>query len=542
MTVCAPDYPGTVYPEPVYPGTAAVPPAGMRTWIGFSLMCVALFMSVLDVQIVLTALPTIQAGLHIGEDGMSWIQTSYLTAEVISIPLSGMLARALSLRGCMILAVAGFTFASLACGLSHDFTSLIVARTVQGLFGGVIIPCAFSAVFLLFSPRQEPVATGLAGVMAMLAPTLGPWLGGWLTVHYGWQALFMINLLPGVVVVMGLAFLIPVGAHHLALLRRLDYAGLIILALAMIGIEIALKEAPIAGWLSWKTLVPGLGGLALLFGFVRRCHHVCAYDLRPGAKTPLVDPAALHDPQTALATAANAVLGAVLYSSTYLMVVFLGLVRGHDALAIGDTLMITGAAQLVTAPIAVWAERRVPPVPFCLIGFALFGLGCGMDTILTPDSDFAAMLWPQVVRGAALMICILGTTRLAMGHLPRDKVANASGLFNLARNLGGAFGIGVVDSLLHEVSVSRAAHIANGLRAGDVHIAALLHLPIDDFLAMHDQPLDDDTRSLLEPLIGHLALTGAVNIAWIVLAGASALVALACLVAQIKARGGPGRI
>ena len=526
----------------VYPGTVAVPPAGLRTWIGFSLMCVALFMSVLDVQIVLTALPTIQAGLHIGEDGMSWIQTSYLTAEVISIPLSGMLARALSLRGCMILAVAGFTFASLACGLSHDFTSLIVARTIQGLFGGVIIPCAFSAVYLLFSSKQEPVATGLAGVMAMLAPTLGPWLGGWLTVHYGWQALFTINLLPGVVVVMGLALLIPASEHHFALLRRLDYFGLIMLALAMIGIEIALKEAPIVGWLSLKTLLPGLGGLALLFGFYRRCHHVCGFGECEGARTPLVDPAVLHDPQMALATVANAVLGATLYSSTYLMVVFLGLVRGHDALGIGDILMITGAAQLLTAPIAVWAERHMPPVPYCLIGFALFGIGCAMDARLTPDSDLAAMVWPQVLRGAALMICILGTTRLALGHLPREKVANASGLFNLARNLGGAFGIGVVDSLLHEISVARGTSIANALRAGDVHVAALLHIPIDDFLAMHDQPLDDDTRSLLEPLIGHLALTGAVNVAWIVLACASALVAMACLVAKLKWRGGPGRI
>ena len=526
--------------SPACAGTVTTPPANVRTWIGFSLMCIALFMSVLDVQIVLTALPTIQAGLHIGEDGMSWIQTSYLTAEVISIPLSGMLARALSLRGCMMLAVAGFTFASLACGLSHDFTSLIVARTVQGLFGGVIIPCAFSAVYLLFSPKQEPVATGLAGVMAMLAPTLGPWLGGWLTVHFGWQALFTINLLPGVVVVLGLALLIPRSEHHLALLKRLDFVGLIMLAAAMIGIQIALKEAPIVGWLGRNTLVPGVGGLLLLFGFYRRCHMVCAAGECTSARTPLVDPAVLHDPQMALATAANAVLGAVLYSSTYLMVVFLGLVRGHDALGIGDILMITGVAQLLTAPIAVWAERHMPPVPYCLIGFALFGLGCAMDTNLTPDSDFSAMVLPQLVRGAALMICILGTTRLALGHLPREKVANASGLFNLARNLGGAFGIGVVDSLLHEVAIARGASIANALRAGDVHTAALLHIPIDDFLAMHGQPIDDDTRTLLEPLVGHLALTGAVNIAWLVLAGASALVALACLVAKFKMRGASG--
>jgi DHA2 family multidrug resistance protein len=503
--------------------------AGIATWAGFALMCVALFMSVLDVQIVLTALPTIESALHIGEGGMSWIQTSYLTAEVISIPLSGVLARALSLRGCMVVAVAGFTMASLACGLSHDFTSLIVARTVQGLFGGVIIPCVFSAVFLLFSPRQEPLATGLAGVMAMLAPTLGPWLGGWLTVHFGWQALFTINLLPGVVAVVGMALLIAPGTHELSLLRRLDFKGLVGLALAMTGIQLALKEAPGAGWLAWQTLVPGLGGLFLLIVFVRRCHH-----LRTHRLTPLLDPAVLGDPRMALATGANAVLGATLYSSTYMMVIFLGLVRGHDALAIGDTLMITGAAQLLTAPIAVWVERRVSPVVYCLFGFALFGVGCAMNTAMTPDSDFAALMWPQIVRGAALMFCILGTTRLALGHLPPAKIANASGLFNLARNLGGAFGIGVVDTLLHEVSTTRAKSITDALRAGDVHIAGLLHLPIDDFLAMHGQPIDADMRSVLEPLIGHLALSDAINLAWIVLAVASAAVALACLVMRFR--------
>eukprot|EP01042_Synura_sphagnicola_P013212 gene13212-16783_t len=221
---------------------------------------------------------------------------------------------------------------------------------------------------------------------------------------------------------------------------------------------------------------------------------------------PLVDPVALRDWRVALGTGCNAVLGATLYGSTYLMVVFLGLVRGLDALAIGETVILTGAAQLVTAPSAVWAERCVPPLPFCVAGFALFGLGCWTDTWLTPDSGFATLFWPQVLRGVALMICILGTTRLALGHLAQSAVANASGLFNLARNLGGALGIALIDSVLYGQTPGRITAIANALRHGDVAIATALHLPIDDFLAMHDQPLDADTRTLLEPLITHLAL------------------------------------
>jgi DHA2 family multidrug resistance protein len=493
--------------------------ASVAIWAGFALMCVALFMAVLDVQIVLTALPTIQQALHIDADAMSWIQTSYLTAEVISIPLSGLLVRALSLRWCMVIAVTGFTLASLACGISTGFAMLIVARTVQGLFGGVIIPCVFSAVFLLFSPRDEPLATGLAGIAAMLAPTLGPWLGGWLTVHAGWSWLFFINLAPGVIAMLGMTWLVPRGDTAPGLLRELDKWGLIALALAMIGIEVGFKEAPQAGWTGAATLLPGIGGTALLIGFVWRSLRIA---------TPLVDPAALGDWRVALGTGCNAVLGATLYGSTYVMVVFLGLVRGMDALAIGQTVILTGAAQLVTAPVAVWAERRVAPLPFCIVGFALFGLGCWTDAWLTPDSGFAALFWPQVLRGAALMVCILGTTRLALGHLPQSAVANASGLFNLARNLGGALAIALIDSVLYGQTPGRIAAIAAALRRGDVAVATALHLPIDDFLAMHDQAPDADTRALLEPLITHLALSQSINLTWMVLALACLAPIMAC--------------
>ncbi len=504
-----------------------MPRATPLVWVGFALMCVALFMSVLDVQIVLTALPTIQRALRIDADAMSWVQTSYLTAEVISIPLSGLLTRALSLRGCLVLAVAGFTLASLACGMSTGFAMLIVARAVQGLFGGVIIPCVFSAVFLLFSPRDEPVATGMAGVAAMLAPTLGPWLGGWLTVHAGWPWLFFINLAPGIVAVAGMAWLLPRDRAMPHLLRDLDRAGLVLLALAMTGIEVGLKQAPQAGWISLPTLLPGLGGSLLFALFIARC---CA------VRAPLVEPGVLGDWRVALGTGCNAVLGATLYGSTYLMVVFLGLVRGLDALMIGQTVILTGAAQLVSAPLAVWAEKRVPALPFCLAGFALFALGCWTDAALTPDSGFAALFWPQVLRGAALMVCILGTTRLALGHLPTDAVANASGLFNLARNLGGALGIALIDSLLYGQTPGRVSAIIAALRHGDVAVASALHLPIDDFLAMHDQPLDADTRALLQPLIGHLALAGSINAIWVLLALASLLPVVACGVPLLRHR------
>jgi DHA2 family multidrug resistance protein len=399
-----------------------------------------------------------------------------------------------------------------------------VARTVQGLFGGVIIPCVFSAVFLLFTPSQQPRATVLAGMMAMLAPCVGPWLGGWITVHFGWRGLFFINLLPGVVAMVGIAFLLPKSRALPALLARLDWLALALLALGMASVEIALKQGPSAGWSAWSCWGTGVVGVLALAGFAR-------HSLR--RKRPLVDLHVLRDRRLAAAALLNFVLGAGLYGSTYVMVIFLGLVRGLDALAIGEVVLVAGVAQLVCAPVMVWLETRVPVLALALAGFAVFGVGCWQDGGLLPDSGNAALFWPQILRGGALMACILASTRLALGHLTQAKVANASGLFNLSRNLGGALGLSLIDSAIYGDTPRRAAGIIASLRAGDVHVAGLLHLPIDDFLAMHAGPVDTDTQALLAPLVQHLALTQTIDAIWHGLAVAFLLAAALIVVALI---------
>lgn len=483
-------------------------------------MCLGLFIAVLDVQIVATALPDIQRGLGVPAEAMSWIQTSYLTAEVIAIPLSGLLTRALTLRVMMVMALAGFTLASAACGLSAHFASLMVWRIVQGFFGGLIIPGVFSAVFLLFTPRQETVATTMAGVMAMLAPTLGPTVGGWITTYHGWHWLFFINLAPGLIAGIGVAALLPREDNRHTLLRQLDVVGLALLAGGLAALEIGLKQGPDHGWLSLRVLVL-LGGAAIaLLGFV-------PWSLRH--RYPLVDLAVLSDRKVAVATYLNFTLGLGLYGATYLMVVFLGLVRGHDALAIGRVIMVTGAAQLLSAPIAVLLEKRVAAGPVAAVGFAVFGVGLLWGAGATPQSDFAALFWPQVVRGAALMVCILAATRLALGHLPQAEVANASGLFNLARNLGGAVGLAMIDTVIYGQTSHHVTTIVDALRRGDIHVATQLGLPIDDFLAMYGQALDAETKALLAPLVQHLALSQTIDTAWVLMGGLTLLAPVAVL-------------
>jgi DHA2 family multidrug resistance protein len=173
--------------------------AGVATWSGFVLMCVGMFMAILDIQVVATSLPTIQHALGISRDAMSWIQTAYLIAEIIAIPLTGWLTRVLTLRWLFAIAISLFTFASIGCAFSGNFVMLVGFRALQGFAGGTLIPAVFSAVFLLFPIRLHPIATTMAGIMAVLAPTVGPVVGGWITETYSWHWLFLINVVPGVV-------------------------------------------------------------------------------------------------------------------------------------------------------------------------------------------------------------------------------------------------------------------------------------------------------------------------------------------------------
>src|SRR3977135_243299 len=179
------------------------------TWFGFVLMCLGMFMAILDIQVVATSMPTIQDALAISRDAMSWIQQTYLIAEIIAIPLTGWLTRILTLRWLFVIAISLFTAASIGCAFSGSFLTLVSFRVLQGFAGGALIPAVFSAVFLLFPIRLHPIATTMAGIMAVLAPTVGPVVGGWITETYSWHWLFLINVAPGVVAACATPFLLP---------------------------------------------------------------------------------------------------------------------------------------------------------------------------------------------------------------------------------------------------------------------------------------------------------------------------------------------
>jgi DHA2 family multidrug resistance protein len=499
-----------------------------KVWIGYIAMCVGMFMAILDIQVVASSLTTIQTALHIPADEISWIQTAYLIAEVIAIPLTGMLTRALTLRWLFVTATLGFTLASIACALCTSAEPLIVLRAVQGFCGGMLIPAVFSAVFIMIPRQHEIFATAMAGVFAMVAPTLGPYVGGWLTQTYSWHWIFLINVVPGAMVCAAVAYCVRLGKPDLSFLGKIDYATILLSAIFLGTLELLLKEAPIHHWSGYYIYslfaVCVLSGAIAVYFCLSRPH-------------PFVNLRRFSRPAFAIGCILSFVLGMGLYGATYSMAIFLGGVRQHTPIEIGEIIMVSGAVQLAAAPVAAFLESRVDGRILILIGYGLFGIGLLMNGHLTAQTDFAGLLWPQIVRGLAVMFCILPTTRLALEGWPPTQAPDASAQFNLMRNLGGAIGIALIDTILEQRTPDFAAHIANRLQAGDPAMARLIGLPAEYFHGTDMGPVDPGTRAYIEPLVQRAALVDSFNETWIVLG----VLVLLSLVAVFLLRGGTWR-
>ena len=491
-------------------------------------MCLGMFMAILDIQVVVTSLAVIEKALDIGADRMSWVQTAYLIAEIIAIPLTGLFMRTLGLKRTFIIALTVFTLASIACALSFDFASLITARVVQGFAGGVLIPLVFAAVFLLFPRQSHVLATTIAGMVAVLAPTLGPIVGGWITETTSWHWLFLINVLPGIVAIAIAAMSFASERLDLARLRHLDWLSLTCLALALASFEIALKQAPDNGWASGTVL--GLLGATLILGvaFIQRTLK---------GETPIVDITLLGRRNFAAGCVLSFALGLAMFGMVYLMPVFLSFVRGHGPLRIGEIMLVTGAAQLLMAPLAVQLEKHVDARLLTVIGFTLFALGLGLSMQQNADTDYNEMFWPQVIRGASIMLCLLAPTHIALAGLASHEIGDGSSLFNMMRNLGGAIGISLIDTVMFTRGPEHAEMLTDMLKAGDPATLDLFGLLPSDV----EGGLDSMRLLDLMPDLEKQSLVLAINDAWMMLA-AVALVGLVALLFVRKTESGSAQI
>jgi DHA2 family multidrug resistance protein len=426
-------------PQPASADADAIDP---RRLITFLFMVFGMFMAILDIQIVSASLTEIQAGLAASSNEISWVQTAYLIAEVVMIPLSGLLSRALGTRWLYTISAAGFTAASLMCGLSGSINEMIFWRAVQGFIGGGMIPTVFATAFTIFPRSKLGVISPLIGMVATLAPTVGPTIGGYLTDAMSWHWLFFINIIPGIAVTAAAFLLIDFDTPDTTLFQNFDWAGLLSMAGFLGALEYVLEEGPRNDWFGDDTilLMAWVSGLSALLFFYR------AFT----AKQPIVDLSAFTDRNFALGSLFSFVLGIGLYGLTFIYPLYLAQIRGYDALMIGETMFVSGLAMFLTAPFAGRMTGKVDPRFMLMAGFAFFALGTWWMTYLTRDWDFWELLWPQIFRGIGLMLAIVPINNVALGTLPPDRVKNASGLYNLMRNLGGAVGLAGIYTVLND--------------------------------------------------------------------------------------------
>jgi DHA2 family multidrug resistance protein len=390
-----------------------VAPAGteafdLRKLAAFIFMVFGMFMAILDIQVVSASLSEIQAGLSASSDEITWVQTSYLIAEVIMIPLSGFLSRAFSTRYIFVASAAGFTLMSFFCANATSINEMIVAPII--------------------------------GLVATLAPTIGPTVGGYLTDAFSWHWLFLINIIPGIAVSIGTWLLIDFDKPDLSLLKRFDWAGLASMAAFLGALEYALEEGPSKDWFESEPVTA-----AIVISFVGA---IIFFWRAFRAPQPIVDLGAFADRNFWTGSLFSFVMGIGLYGLTYIYPVYLASVRGYSSLQIGETMFVTGVCMFIMAPISGRLMGLVDPRLMIAVGFTGFGLGTLQASYITQDWDFWELLVPQMLRGFSLMLCMVPINNLALGTMPPERLKNASGLFNLTRNLGGAVGLALINTVL----------------------------------------------------------------------------------------------
>jgi MFS transporter, DHA2 family, multidrug resistance protein len=516
MTAITHDDIATIEQRPQPPAPRAAPPApravSTRDWFGFLAMIFGMFMAILDIQIVSSSLAEIQAGLSASADEISWVQTSYLIAEVVMIPFSGFLSRLLSTRVIFVVSAAGFTLTSVLCALAWNLESMIVFRALQGFIGGAMIPTVFATAFTLFPPARRAAVSVMIGLVATMAPTLGPTLGGWLTDTFSWHWLFLANVLPGFVVMISVWTLVHFDEPDWSLLKGFDFPGLMLMATFLGSLEYVVEEGPRNDWFEDQTIfsfavIAGIG--AVLFFW-----RMFTYD------RPIVWLRAFHDRNFAIGSLYSFVIGIGLYGSVYLLPLFLGRVRGWNSLEIGLLMIVTGASQFASAPIAGALSQRMELRVMLALGFSMFGLGAFLQSFQTAEWGFWQFFLPQMVRGFSLMFCFIPINTLALGTLPPAELKNASGLYNLMRNLGGAIGLAAINTLLIDRFAMHEQRLADHITATRPVVQGFL----DNLSARYETivPVDPDLAALktLHRLVEREALVLTFNDALLLMAGA----------------------
>ncbi len=488
--------------------------------VPFVVMCVGMFIALLDIQIVASSLQQIGGGLSAAQDEISWVQTAYLIAEIVMIPLSGWLTRLFSTRWLFTVSAAGFTLASLLCGMAWNIQSMIVFRALQGMLGASMIPIVFTSSFHFFPGRKRVYSAAVVGTIASVAPTLGPVIGGWITDNLDWQWLFYVNLVPGIAITLLVPALVHIDEPDFSLLRQADYPGIALMAVGLGCLEYTLEEGTRWNWFSDATIraTAWIAGIALVLFVVRSLT----------VRNPVVDLRALGNRNFALGCFLSFVTGIGLFTTIYLTPLFLGYVRGLSAWQIGLAIFSTGLASVIGVPFYILLARKVDLRWLMMAGLASFGLAMWSFSFITHDWGGDQLLVPQLLRGFPQVFAVAPAVSLGLGSLPAARLKYASGLFNMMRNLGGAVGIAAGAAILNDRTNAHFLRIASHLTPANLAMERFLHGVQGRYAALPGAVVAGHTAALTQ--LWHLAYREAATMAF---ADAFRAIMLAFIVATL---------
>lgn len=420
--------------------TFDIPEPTTTQWIGFIGMVFGMFMAILDIQIVASSIAEIQAGISATPDQITWVQTAYLIAEVIVIPLTGWLAQIFSTRYIFAACCLGFTVMSVATAFSWSIESIIVFRALQGLFGGVLIPTVFGVIYTMFPKHLQAMLSVVIGSVVTIAPTTGPILGGYLTDQFSWHYLFLINVIPGIAVTLSTWFFVDIDKPNWNLLKKVDLPGILLIAISLGCLQYVLEEGVRDSWFDSTeivivTLISASAGALMFYRELT-------------TENPVIDLYAFRNFNFAFGCLFSFIIGLGLYVMTYLLPLQLSMVRGLNSYQIGLYVTVTGIFQFFSAPLAGFLSKKIDLRLMLAIGFFMFALSAFTNSGHTAEAGFWEFFLPQALRGLSIMFCFLPINSIALGTLPVHEIKNASGLYNLMRNLGGAIGLAVFNTFL----------------------------------------------------------------------------------------------
>lgn len=425
--------------------THAGEPRSVNKWLVTAAVMLPTLMEIIDTSVANVALPHIKGSLNAGTDEVTWVLTSYLVANAVVLPMTGWLSRMFGRKRFLITCIVLFTLASVLCGAAPNLGALIFFRILQGAAGGALIPNSQAIMMETFPPKEQGMAMAIFGIGAMFGPIIGPALGGWVTDQLSWRWIFYINLPIGIIaVLMATAFLFDPPYLRRAVNFAIDYWGLGLMIVGLGSLQVVLDLGNQEDWFNSTFILfyAAVAVVALAFFLVVEWRH----------EHPIVNLRLFLIPSFAAGNLLMFFFGFCLYSAIMLIPLMLQTLMGYDATLAGMVLAPGGIATLITMPLVGKALQRVSGRWIVLCGFLIAASAMFIMQQFTLTASYWDFVWPRIVLGFGLGMIFVPLTTVTLSAIPKPEMGNATGIFNLLRNVGGSVGIAVSATLLARYS------------------------------------------------------------------------------------------